>query len=232
MHARMLPSKPKAWPLWTTKSLKYGFSPLDVQRSSTRPAAGAVRDREPAHAHAAHRIAAADEHVAVRASAPAARWACLARRTPRARVPSAGATLVAPAPLSSTICRRRRSSPDAASCSSAAAASGRTSAACRSRARRRPACRTAATITRSSTTSGELEKPHIGTFVPVSDAAFRDQMTAPVLGVERIEDSGRAERVDAAVVRVGVAARTRAAIGLPEADRVAVPPHRLAGAHA
>src|SRR3989304_2216894 len=40
MHARMLPSKPKALPSWTTKSLKYGFSPRDVQRSSIVHPAG------------------------------------------------------------------------------------------------------------------------------------------------------------------------------------------------
>ena len=34
MQARMLPSKPKACPLCTTKSLKSGFSPVDIQRSA------------------------------------------------------------------------------------------------------------------------------------------------------------------------------------------------------
>ena len=37
----------------------------------------------------------------------------------------------------------------------------------------------AATMTTSSTTSGELAKPQSGTFAPVSDAALRDQTTAP-----------------------------------------------------
>ncbi len=54
-------------------------------------------------------------------------------------------------------------------------------------------------MTTSSTTSGELAKPQSGTCVPVSDAALRDHTTAPLRGVERVQDSGRAERVDAAV---------------------------------
>ena len=99
MHARMLPSKPKAWPLWTTKSLKYGFSPVDVQRSSTRPPAGAVRDREAAHADAAHAVDRVDQDVAVRVTAGCTMRRRAAHGAPRARVPSAGATLVAPAPL-------------------------------------------------------------------------------------------------------------------------------------
>ena len=35
-------------------------------------------------------------------------------------------------------------------------------------------------MTTSLTTSGELAKPHSGTFAPVSDAALRDHTTAPV----------------------------------------------------
>ena len=62
----------------------------------------------------------------------------------------------------------------------------------------------AATMTRSSMTSGELEKPQAGTSTPVSVAALRDQMTRAVAGVERVQDSGRAERVDATVADVGV----------------------------
>ena len=57
----------------------------------------------------------------------------------------------------------------------------------------------AATMTTSPTTSGELAKPQSGTFVPVSVAALRDQTHGAVAGVERVQDSGRAERVDAAV---------------------------------
>ena len=37
------------------------------------------------------------------------------------------------------------------------------------------------TRTRSSTTSGELEKPHVGTSVSASDATLRDQTTLPVV---------------------------------------------------
>ena len=90
----------------------------------------------------------------------------------------------------------------------------------------------AATMTTSSTTSGELAKPQLGTFVPVSDAALRDHTTAPSRGVERVQDSGRAERVDATVAEGRRRARTGAAIRLPEPGRVAVSPHRLAGGHA
>ena len=50
-----------------------------------------------------------------------------------------------------------------------------------------------------------------------------------VAGVERVQDSGRAERVDATVAEGRRPARTGAAIRLPEPGRVAVPPHRLAG---
>ena len=35
----------------------------------------------------------------------------------------------------------------------------------------------AATMTTSSTTNGELEKPHVGIFVSVSDPTLRDQRT-------------------------------------------------------
>ena len=52
-----------------------------------------------------------------------------------------------------------------------------------------------------------------------------------VAGVERVQDSGRAERVDAAVAEGRRRARTGAAIRLPEPGRVAVSPHRLAGGH-
>ena len=52
-----------------------------------------------------------------------------------------------------------------------------------------------------------------------------------VAGVQRVDDSGRAERVDATMAERRRPARTGAAIRLPEAHRVAVLPHRLAGAH-
>lgn len=38
----------------------------------------------------------------------------------------------------------------------------------------------AATMTRSSTTRGELVKPQSGSFLPVSDAALRDHTRLPV----------------------------------------------------
>ena len=49
-------------------------------------------------------------------------------------------------------------------------------------------------------------------------------------GIERVEDSGRAERVDATMAERRRSAGTGAAIRLPEAHRVTVLPHRLAGA--
>ena len=63
----------------------------------------------------------------------------------------------------------------------------------------------------------------------VSDAALRDQTTAPSAGVERVQDSGRTERVDATVAEGRRPARTGAAVRLQEPGRVAVSPHRLAG---
>ena len=86
-------------------------------------------------------------------------------------------------------------------------------------------------MTTSSTTSGELAKPQSGTFLPVSDATLRDHTTAPVTGVERVQDSGRTKCVDATVAEGRRRARTGTAIRLPEPDRVAMPPHRLARGH-
>ena len=84
-------------------------------------------------------------------------------------------------------------------------------------------------MTTSSTTSGELAKPQPGISTPASAAASRDHTTAPRRRVERVQDAGRAERVDAAVVERRRGARAGAAVRLPEPDRVAVPPDRLAG---
>ena len=50
-------------------------------------------------------------------------------------------------------------------------------------------------------------------------------------GVKRVDDSGRAERVDATVAERRRPARTGAGVRLPEAHRIAMLPHRLAGAH-
>ena len=73
--------------------------------------------------------------------------------------------------------------------------------------------------------------PQSGTVTPVSVAALRDQSTAPLRGVERVQDSGRTHRVDATVVHGRRPARTGAAIRLLEPDRIAVSPHRLARRH-
>ena len=88
-----------------------------------------------------------------------------------------------------------------------------------------------ATMTMSSTTSGELAKPQSGIFLPVSDAALRDHTTAPLPASSAFRTAGRAECVDATVAEGRRRARTGAAIRLLEADRVAVSPHRLAGGH-
>ena len=49
-------------------------------------------------------------------------------------------------------------------------------------------------------------------------------------GVERVDQPGRTHRVDTVVVDRRRRARTGSAFGFPEADRIAVLPHRLAGA--
>ena len=182
---------------------------------------------------AAGRVAdALDQHVAVRRSARAARSAPPAQAYSHSSAPSAGATLVTPAPLSSRICGDavdRRS--DAASCSCRRAAD-RPSAACRSRGRRRRACRTRRRSTTSSTTSGELAKPHIGHLPAGVGCHVARPHDRAGSGVERVQDAGRAERVHAAVAERRRAARTGAAVRFPEPHRVAVSPHRLARAHA
>src|SRR5687767_11907499 len=50
-----------------------------------------------------------------------------------------------------------------------------------------------------------------------------------VTGVDRVQDSGRTECVDATIAKGRRPARTGAGIRLPEPGRVAVSPHRLAG---
>src|SRR5437773_269541 len=50
-----------------------------------------------------------------------------------------------------------------------------------------------------------------------------------VTGIERVQDSGRAECVDATVAQGRRRARTGAGIRLPKPGRVTVSPHRLAG---
>src|SRR5262249_532534 len=52
-----------------------------------------------------------------------------------------------------------------------------------------------------------------------------------VPGVQGIKDAGRAEGVDAIAAERWSAARTSTAVRLPEADAIAVSPHRLAGGH-
>ena len=86
-------------------------------------------------------------------------------------------------------------------------------------------------MTRSSTTSGELEKPQSGSFVAGVGRGVARPDDGAVAGVERVDDAGRAERVDATVAERRRRARTGAGVRLPEPRRVAVSPHRLAGGH-
>src|SRR3990172_1781349 len=102
MHDRMLPSKPKACPLWTTKSLKYGFSPVDVQRSLTvhppDPCASAMR-RMPAPP------AMPSVLIRILPSLLSARWTIVVpppvHGYDHRSAPVEGATAAAPDPLSS-----------------------------------------------------------------------------------------------------------------------------------
>ncbi len=84
-------------------------------------------------------------------------------------------------------------------------------------------------MTRSSTTSGELAKPQYGDLRAGVGRRVARPHDGAAAGVERVQDSGRAECVDAAVAEGRRPARTGAAIRLPEPGRVAVFPHRLAG---
>src|SRR5439155_187093 len=59
---------------------------------------------------------------------------------------------------------------------------------------------------------------------------MRTSPTAITAG-ERVQNSGRTKGVDATVAERRRRARTGPAIRLPESDRVAVTPHRVAGAH-
>ena len=87
-------------------------------------------------------------------------------------------------------------------------------------------------MTRSPTTSGELAE------APVRDlaAGVVGRVARPhdgaAAGVERVQDPGRAEAVDAAAAEGRRPARAGAAVRLPEPGGVAVPPHRLAGGDA
>ncbi len=143
-------------------------------------------------------------------------------------VPSAGATLIAPAPFSSRICATpsivtqmwRAVAPAAGRAEPARIAGGDVVGGERAgggddddvadhqrRAREAPARDLRAGVGR------RVARPDDGA----------------VTGVERVQDSGRAECVDAAVAEGRRRARTGAGIRLPEPGRVAVSPHRLAG---
>ena len=84
-------------------------------------------------------------------------------------------------------------------------------------------------MTTSSTTSGELAKPQPGIFAAGVGRRVARPDDGAITGVERVQDPGRAKRVDATAAEGRRRARTGAAIRLPEPGRVAVSPHRLAG---
>ena len=88
-----------------------------------------------------------------------------------------------------------------------------------------------ATMTMSSTTSGELAMPQSGIFRAGVGRRIARPHDVAVTGVERVQNCGRAKCVDATVAEGRRRARTGAAVRFIEADRVAVSPHRLAGAH-
>ena len=87
-------------------------------------------------------------------------------------------------------------------------------------------------MTRSLTTSGEPEKPQSGLFAPVSDCAFRDHTTAPVLASSAFTMPVAPNVVDASVDDGRRSARTGAGGRFPEPRRVAMSPHQLAGGQA
>ena len=181
---------------------------------------------------AAHRLAGADQQVAVRRAAPAARC-CAARplvcsqSTRAVGRRDAGRAARRSAARSA---RRRRSSPDAASCSRRRW-SGRTSAASRWQRRRRRAGRRRRRSRGRRPPAASSRSPSPGPSRRCRTPRCATTRRAPLRGVERVQDAGRAERVDAAVAERRRAARTGAGIRFPEPGRVAVSPHRLAGAH-
>ena len=200
MHARMLPSKPKAWPSWTTKSLKLGFSRIEVQRSSVVQPAGPVGDRDAAHAGASGHPAAADQHVAVRGQGrlhDAARPRVLPEQRAVGRRDAGRAGAAEHQDLRDAVDRRqvRRAVAAAGRAEPARLAGGEVVGDERAgvdddqvvdhqgRAREAPARDLGAGVGR------RVARPH--------DAA--------VTGVEHVQDSGRAERVETPVARVGVA---------------------------
>src|SRR5262245_40063177 len=99
-HERIVPSKPNAWPLWTTKSLYHGLRPFEVQRSSTV--------HPPAPRAACTRRVPLCSSAAIRMSPPGTSDGCTIGYPDHAccqsSVPSAGVTLVKPVPLMCSTC--------------------------------------------------------------------------------------------------------------------------------
>ena len=179
MHARMLPSKPKAWPLCTTKSLKYGFSPFDVQRSSTLQPPDPCADRRGGACRSSHAGIAltrtSPSAIKRRLHDGAARPRVLPEHRAVGRRDADRARCAQQHDLRDAVDRRemrRAVAPAAGGAEPARLAGGDVVGGQRAA--------TAATMTTSSTTSGELEKPQSGTSLPVSDATLRDHTTAPL----------------------------------------------------
>src|SRR5438874_4436254 len=63
----------------------------------------------------------------------------------------------------------------------------------------------AATMTTSSTTSGELAKPHIGTFLLLSNTTLRDHTTAPLPASSALRIPVAPNVYTRPLLRVGVA---------------------------
>jgi len=63
----------------------------------------------------------------------------------------------------------------------------------------------AATMTKSSTTSGEPAKPQLGTFLPVSDAALQDHTTVPSVASSALTTPVAPNVYTWPLLRVGVA---------------------------
>ncbi len=167
-----------AWPWCATKSLKYVFSPADVHRSFTLQPPGSCVTLTRSMPF----LSAIPEPLPIRRSRPSIDAGCTMLSPAHAyfqrMLPSDGETPIAPGPFTRTICATpsmvdrcgelypqpsfgpyHLGLPDTASYAAS-----------------HPPV---ATMTTSPTTSGELAMPQSGIFFPVSDAAFRDQMTEP-----------------------------------------------------
>ena len=225
----MLPSKPYACPSCTTKSLKYGFRPLDVHRSSTLPAV---------------RLCAQRRDGACRA--PAAIATVLINTSPSAV--SAGCVIVVP-PSCQSCCHRTRAirRRDADRAGSAQqqdlgdAVDGRCDAAsCSCPAAPRATQRllpvrgvVAGQRSRRSDDDHVVNHERRAREAPIRNLALRVGRNVARPGdsagarVERVQNAGGPESVNASVAQRRRRSRTGAGVRLPETRRIAVAPHRV-----